>query len=269
MPRRSADTSPRPRPPHRHAFTLIELLVVIAVIAILVGILLPALGAARQAARTTVCAANLHQLGIGLGAYFNDYDRTLPQLRVDLGGGFKANIGALFGGKKGTLPVYGIDVFGPERRPLNVYVHAGPVPSDSETGPFEMEEFRSPSDAGGDVPGLGQVGSMYDLLGSSYTLNDHTLDGEDTWTLIPLQGGKMPEVVTPTRTWMLASHPIYNFQQGGDRGMRWYGRARADDGVRANLLFADLHAEPGATVPRGVVNTTKLYTFLPAPDWLE
>jgi prepilin-type N-terminal cleavage/methylation domain-containing protein len=272
---RAPTTGPEPRLidrtlTRRRGFTLVELLVVIAVIAVLVGVLLPAIGAARQAARTTVCATRLAQLGLGLGMYFNDYDRTLPQLRVDVGGGFKANIGALFGGKKGTLPVYGINEYGAERRPLNVYVHAGPVPRDDDpgSGAFEMEAFQSPSDAGGDVPGIGPVPSMYDLLGSSYTLNDHALDGEDAWTLIPPQGGKMPEVVTPTRTWMLGSHPIYNYQQDGDRGMRWYGRGRAEEGVRANLLFADLHAEGGLPVPRGVVDTTGSYTFLPSPAWL-
>jgi len=56
---------------HR-AFTLIELLVVIAIIALLVGILLPALGAARKSARATVCMGNLRGIGQGLVLYSGD-----------------------------------------------------------------------------------------------------------------------------------------------------------------------------------------------------
>ena len=60
------------------AFTLIELLVVISIIALLVGILLPALGAARKAAQDTQCKSNLRQHGIGLEAYAQLYDGQLP-----------------------------------------------------------------------------------------------------------------------------------------------------------------------------------------------
>lgn len=241
------------------AFTLIELLVVVAVIALLVGILLPALAGARAAARATACAARLAQLGVGLTLYFNDYDNTLPQVRIDIGGGYTTNIGALFGGKKGTLPAYGINEYGAERRPLNQYVHQGEVPPDSEDSNFEMELFKSPVDKGGEVPGMGYVPSMYDLLGSSYTLNDHTLDGEEFTTLIPPAGGKMPYVRDTTKTWVLGVHPIYNYQQDGDRMHRWYG----EDEVRANLLFLDMHVGRTLRVPKGVVNTTPQYTFLP------
>ncbi len=64
---------------YRSAFTLIELLVVISIIALLIGILLPALGAARDSAKVSRCLSNLKQLGIGVNVYANDNKDLLPQ----------------------------------------------------------------------------------------------------------------------------------------------------------------------------------------------
>ncbi len=247
----------------RRAFTLVELLVVIAIIALLIGILLPSLGAARQAAKNVACMSRLQQLGIGISMYLDENKGALPQLTVDIGGK-AAVIGALFGGKRGTLPAYGINIYGAERRPLNRYLSLGNVPDDEDPATFELEIYRSPCDRGGEVPGFGRVPSFYDLLGSSYTLNDHALDSESRATLVPLGGGKMPQIDTPTKTWILGSHPIYNFQTGEDRGLAgWYG-GRA---VRATLLFADFHVGGPFTVPEGIVNATPEYTFLPRENW--
>jgi prepilin-type N-terminal cleavage/methylation domain-containing protein len=59
------------------AFTLIELLIVIAIIALLIGILLPALGKSRKAARITVCESNMRQHGVSLANYATDWKNLI------------------------------------------------------------------------------------------------------------------------------------------------------------------------------------------------
>jgi len=70
-----ATAAPATREPPRAGggFTLIELLVVIAILVVLVGLLLPALTAAKESGRTARCLGNLKQLSLGLGMYVDDF----------------------------------------------------------------------------------------------------------------------------------------------------------------------------------------------------
>jgi prepilin-type N-terminal cleavage/methylation domain-containing protein/prepilin-type processing-associated H-X9-DG protein len=276
-------------PTSRHGFTIVEIMVTVGIVGALLAILLPTLGTIRESSGETKCGSNLRQLSSATIAYLSTWDNNLPQVAVPVSfppdpgnpgsgpppGASLQIMGALFAGKRGELPMFGINEYGINSRPLNPYLTGGKKQIEDNESAEMIDEYipvcecpldrgQKPNPHGSFIP---QAESLHRLLGCSYTLNDHSLDGDAECTLVPRAsggkpGGRMPLVDDPSKTWMLGDHPIYNYQENGDRGQRWHF-----GDVRVNLAFVDGHIGMGIDIVKGARNTTQHYTFLPQHDW--
>lgn len=140
-----------------YGFTLIELLVTIAVIALLIGLLLPALGRVRESARTAACLSNQRQLLIAWAAYAGDSgvwpwgrdregERGLEDAEKNYAGVLSHAWGGVhwFGREADGTPIEVENTVGsvlPAERPLNSYVSNG-----NSVLEGDAEAFRCPSD---------------------------------------------------------------------------------------------------------------------------
>jgi prepilin-type N-terminal cleavage/methylation domain-containing protein/prepilin-type processing-associated H-X9-DG protein len=143
----------------RRGFTLVELLVVLAVVTVLIAFLMPVLWTARNRGRTVTCVNNLHQLGVSLNLYTQDWEDTLPDAP---GTGYA----------DGLLDTYIQDfkeLRGTLRPTQSTYIRGVLSRSDSALkGPI----FQCPNDVGRKNSGAETYGfingSVYELAQTSY-----------------------------------------------------------------------------------------------------
>jgi len=152
----------------RTGFTLIELLVVVSIIALLISILLPALGKAREQAKAAICLSNLRQIGLASETYLVDNDGRY----YESWSGASGVVTEIEFGQGGIPPVENLgldpgdtnyDYWASDWRPLNQFVK-------------DYDVWKCPSDRGG-VPNPDHTWSATYIEDMGYAT-----DGQPIWT---------------------------------------------------------------------------------------
>lgn len=225
----------------RRSFTLIELLVVVAILALLLAILLPSLGKARQQAKKVKCQSNLRTIGHAVQFYLGDHRDAFP---------FAMFYGCLgYRGRSLWHQPLGSQL--PEStRPMNAYFNVTDNPVDD--GPQVVRRhndlFECPSDRGDAYEYFALTGKFFVEHGTSYTYASDSREIDPpppapplvpTFGILSCRGLRLSDVKYTAKK-IVFQEPVFNpLLDPQDPRAQWHFKGRP----HGNLLFADGHVD--------------------------
>jgi prepilin-type N-terminal cleavage/methylation domain-containing protein len=214
-------TSPTSSTPHTATgFSLLEVLVCITVIAVLVSMLLPTLGYARDAGYRAVCSNNLRQMNVGWQGYLQDHKETFPVAQ------------ALPEWTYGGVSFVGLDKTPrlDDSRPINRYLSSAQSAGDIASDASKL--FHCPSDAGvwerqdqTKGPGfsiLGQAGgeTCYGFFGNSYSANPRLMNASIAGVDGATRALRLADIQSDTSRLLVAGDAAWKYATSTDSTRR-------------------------------------------------
>ena len=256
---------------YRKGFTLIELLVVISIIAILMAVMMPALGKAREQAKLVVCKSNVKQQGVAVCLYMQDNQQVFPTAvaPASYGGPSKS-----FNDSSYTADIYGgqIGDYGSAAykiRLLNSYLGL-PANATKQMQDNALKIFICPSDNGA-TPGKGSYfverkPTYWYTMGRSYTYN---AGGNNNNSSQGLWGRKITDITNPSRVIITGDSAAVCYSGNYDPFMYAYWHNKKENGC-ANILFVDQHVaymQMTNRDPETGIRTTGVQDFQHGTGW--